>query len=99
MLKIQTPAPSTGEAYALKQRTNAETGLQFLIRARECFKDSDNKNTVKSVRHAISSARGAVRICEDRVSRAYEHAVVTDVIDEAATAPGYSGSFPAIRRF
>lgn len=53
-----------------QQEWYARSGLNHLRRALAFFRESDNKQTAKRVRLAISSAKGAVRICGYRVTRA-----------------------------
>lgn len=53
----------------LSNRAKAEIALAHLRAARDIFKAIDNKRTVERIRHAISSAKGAVRIQEYRETR------------------------------
>lgn len=45
------------------QESHARAALAALVLARDYLKASDNKQTLARVRSAISSAKGAVRIC------------------------------------
>ncbi len=49
----------------------AAEGLKLLREARECFKESGSTDTLKRVRLAISSAKGAVRHAELHPIREY----------------------------
>jgi hypothetical protein len=53
------------------QEDQAERGLVLLREALACFKCSDNRQTAERVRLAISSAKGAVRICGYRTVQEY----------------------------
>lgn len=66
--KTLTHAQATTQAY------EAQQGLVHLRLALECFKRSDNKKTAGRVQLAISSAKGAVRICSYRQGRAERNA-------------------------
>lgn len=55
-----------GKEVASEQRRMAEWGMFHLRQALKCFKASDNQQTAKRVRLAISSAYGALRICRHR---------------------------------
>lgn len=61
----------TAEQISEYQRNTAEKGLELLRRALVCFKESRNDRTADRVRAAISSAKGAVRICRYRAARAW----------------------------
>lgn len=75
----QDAAPLAGKADAQPTAIDAsrrgqekvERALALLCEARELLKQADHQQTLKRVRHAISSCKGAVRIAGYRVTRAH----------------------------
>jgi hypothetical protein len=70
MKKPKQVNPAEAHHAAIAQWRAAQHVLTLLGEARECAKLADNKRTLARIRLAISSAKGAVRICSGRVSRA-----------------------------
>lgn len=55
---------------AIRNEVKAKRALALLAEARDLLKQAEHRQTLRRVRYAISSAKGAVRIAGDRVVRA-----------------------------